>query len=815
MKQVFSSTCPIAALIFIFGAFSYTLAQTPSATPDPFVVQLTSSPTGFGSFGGDITANGRFVVFESNGDVATENPNNADGNREIFLADYAQRRIFQITNTKNVQKVPASPTPTPTPSASPTPTPAPTPADPAQIQIEISNNHPIISSEPQLVAGKRVYTIVFSSNAPNPAGFDGTDSAALDADGNQEIWIYRLPAVADVTDLSSGDDLPLQNLSLGTFQQITNTPASRPIITGKNPPDAVDDNRESTISDDGNTVAFISTANLVPGVGNADRNPELFFWTPSGITQATKTQDAVAGVGRVFQQNPSLSANGSVVAFLSSANLTGNNDDGNGRGNGEVYVATFSGSGLSNIRQVTRTKIETSGSNTGATVNLLSPGRCLSRDGSLIAFESRAEDPKANSATNNSFLAVFVYNVAGDSFAQIGPRPVAPVGDIINFPTFTDYNDPLSPLSPGTLIFSSAENLKTDGTFPAADQASTGLNPSNQPQIFATQVSASPARTFTRLTNNPVGAFGGMRALTSKTQTRIAFSLGGSELGGGNADNSTELFYLLTPRVTSDSAAGLSFFTGASEIPLPNPSPSPSPLVGTVTGLAPGELAVTRSTVDTVEFAPAELNSTGGSETKRSPALPVELGGVSVSVNGAAAGLYYVFKQINFVVPIGVAAGTAPVAVVKADGTKFRGSVLIVPTQPDIFTLPGNRARVVNVTNPLARIDEGSGFNVTSTDSAGNTVATVLEISLTGVRFAAASEVKVTIVTASGNTDITGDSIVLVSPNKEMPGWDVINFKLPSTLAGAGDVKLIVTVTKSGTAFSSRPADTAPVFRIN
>ena len=28
--------------------------------------------------------------------------NNEDGNREIFLIDYAQRRIFQITNTKNV-----------------------------------------------------------------------------------------------------------------------------------------------------------------------------------------------------------------------------------------------------------------------------------------------------------------------------------------------------------------------------------------------------------------------------------------------------------------------------------------------------------------------------------------------------------------------------------------------------------------------------------------------------------------------------------------------------------------------------------------
>src|SRR6185312_2589330 len=122
----------------------------------------------FSSFASDISANGRFVVFESNGDVATQkipskrpdgtpntNPrNNEDGNREIFLADYAQRRVYQITDTKNVT--------------------IPTPADPLFIKVEISNNRPMISLEPQLLDGKRVYVIVFSSNAPTPAKFDGT-----------------------------------------------------------------------------------------------------------------------------------------------------------------------------------------------------------------------------------------------------------------------------------------------------------------------------------------------------------------------------------------------------------------------------------------------------------------------------------------------------------------------------------------------------------------------------------------------------------------------------------------------------------------
>jgi uncharacterized protein (TIGR03437 family) len=440
-------------------------------------------------------------------------------------------------------------------------------------------------------------------------------------------------------------------------------------------------------------------------------------------------------------------------------------------------------------------------------VNLLSPGRRLSRDGSMLALESRAADPKANASTNESFLAVFVYSLAADTFVRVSPRPTGFPGDIIHFPTFTDYNNSLTP---STLEFASALNFRTDGTFPATDQASTGLNPSNVAQIFATQIPAASTNTFTRLTRNPAitagGSFGGIRPLASDSRKRGAFSYAGSELGGGNSDLSTELFYLLSPTATTEPTAALSFFTGASNIPLPAPSPSPSPTVGTVTGLAAGELAIVRSDV---AFAPSDQTATGGSDTARSPALPVELNGVSVSVNGAAAGLYFVgqtSKQINFVVPRGVSTGAATVVIHSNinNGTQLRGSVLIVAAQPDIFTTTndaGGRAAVVNATTRT-----GEPFSVTT---GGN--PTVLEVNLTGVRGVALAEVKVTV----GTTDITGDSIVAVMPNPAMPGWDLINFRLPASLAGSVDVPIIVTITRSGTAFASRPAATAPLITIS
>jgi len=376
VKQVFRSLCGIAALIVIASAWSPAQAQIVSPTPDPVAIQLTSSPIGFYSFGGDISANGRFVVFESIGNLDTQNPRNADGNREIFLMDYAQRRIFQITDTKNVQKPPASPTPTPTPtptpspSASPTPTPGPTPPDLSLVKIEISNNRPMISMEPTLVGGKRTYTIVFTSNAPNPGSFDGTDSTALTANANLEIWVYVLPAIDDTFDLSTGNEVSA-DLSAGTFRQVTDTTPSRALRTTGTTPDVIDDNREPSISDDGNTIAFISTRNHVTAVGNADANPELFLCRTTGgfapgtfaFVQGTNTQDTVAGISDTLQQNPSLSSNGSVVAFYSRANLVTTNDD----KNPEVFVADFTGSAITNVRQITKTKPEAPGATNAAT----------------------------------------------------------------------------------------------------------------------------------------------------------------------------------------------------------------------------------------------------------------------------------------------------------------------------------------------------------------------------------------------------------------------------------------------------------------
>jgi len=192
--------------------------------------------------------------------------------------------------------------------------------------------------------------------------------------------------------------------------------------------------------------------------------------------------------------------------------------------------------------------------------------------------------------------------------------------------------------------------------------------------------------------------------------------------------------------------------------------------------------------------------------------LPIELNGVSVSINGAAAGLYFVgnaSKEIDFVVPIGLSAGVATF-VINNNGTVLRGTLNIVIAQPDIFSTThaaGGRAIICNVTNTAVSGCVMEPFSVTSADSTGTQVPTVLEIHLTGVRGAIPSEVSVTL----GTTAITASS---VRNNVNMFGEDLITIALPASLAGSGDVPVVVTLTRSGT-FMSRGTTTAPQIKIN
>ncbi|MBA3712121.1 MAG: PD40 domain-containing protein [Pyrinomonadaceae bacterium] len=827
----------VTLALFLSAVILKAHAQTPSATPDSFVAQITNVPTNTrNAYVGGISGDGRFVVIEATGDIATLKPgestravSNTDGNREIFLFDYVQRRIFQITNSMRALNDPTRP-----------PIDTARPNDFSNITVEVSNNRPSISND-----GK---WIVFSSNAyvdgnaaANPKSFDGTANRdALRTDGNQEVFLYRIPDVSAV-DLSSGAEAAFVDLSTGALTRVTfTTNIVKPQPgTATLSPTVVDDNRYATLNDNGSLIGFVSSRNdlgnatqTVKGGANPDLNPEIIVYNTATRTflQLTSTANPAGSVvNLIWNANPSFSGNGARLTFISSADEqianSGAAEPANARGNGEVYYADIDtgATTLASVRRVTSTPPGSPvDANFDSTIKL-SPGARLSRNGNLILFESRADIQPNGSISGNLSVsdAIYVYNIGANSFTRITERPAPEGVDVLSprFPAFAGDGDP----SATSIVFSSSLNFRADGQI--STSATEGLNPARFVQLFNVPVptTTAPPNSFTRLTNT--NARSTLQAFPSNTVRRIVFSFPAGEFGGGNGDGSSEAYYMLLPSVTSEtpapsptpSAGPVSYASGASDRPVTTATPLPADAIN---GLAPGTLTIARATTVSLADSALEVAQGNAREDQRRLPLPIELNGVSVALsstaaNGlrnAAAGLYFVSPgQINFVIPPGLTAGTYTV-IINNRGAVIRSAVTVVAAQPDLFTStngPAGRAAVLNVTNPLAPSAEP--FNITTTrptaDGTGTeTVATELMIMLTGVRGTLRTAITVRI----GTTDLTGDAIIRIDPSLTA-GFDEIRVRLPASLAGAGDVPVIVTVG----GVSSRPAETAARIRIN
>lgn len=841
------------------------------------------------SFAGGISGNGRFIVFESRGNLATVNPRNADGNREIFLYDYAQRQIFQITDTKSVVFN------------------ANEPASFNNVRVEIVNTRPVISNDGRWIAfGSNATTSTPAApNATNPGNFDGNSFTTptptptptpsptptptptptttptppynpLQDDGNLEIWLYEIPAYAPA-DLRTGEEIPFVDLSGGTFTLVTNTDASRLPVAGTNTtgPFVADDNHDASISDDGSIIAFVSTRDLVTGRNSFpdNDNDEIFTYARSGGSKANvsglKTPEGgnpvcVPGNGGticqitetprgpifdpIYNKNVTISGDGSRVVFASTGDnpiigMTGGNNPSTSR-NEEIFISDLAPAGGPGTlkRQVTTT----TPTNPGDLVNILDLGRRMSRDGNFVAFDSYADLTNEHSGTNQTAFATFLYNVTTNSFRRVLPRSNADSqaggGDIQRYGGFTDYG---VDGAPQTLVLQTRMNITPQGVIPTNED--DGLNPDEfrPTQIYRYPINV-PANNaiFTRLTKFPISFsfLASTQPIPSNTSDRITFNLALTELGTGNPDGNSEVYYLYLPPVVNTTVASFNFSTGASRIPVtptpipspsptatpsptptptPTPTPSPSPTgsptpVPTPTpvtppallGIAPGMLAYLdyNAAID----QPVVARTAAGS-LLRSPQLPMELSGVTVTIAGASVGLKSVSqRQILFVVPRGLgseATGTEYPLVVNNNGVIFRGKVTIVPSRPDVFAFnnigPGGRADVRNVTN---RVHTFEPFGIRTVLLRGGVlVPSRFRVRVTGMFGVGQTAINLRI----GSFVVVGGNIIS-SAIPEEPGVQVVEFAVPVGLAGTGDQPFTIESDVGGNIFSSRLADTAP-----
>lgn len=231
--------------------------------------------------------------------------------------------------------------------------------------------------------------------------------------------------------------------------------------------------------------------------------------------------------------------------------------------------------------------------------------------------------------------------------------------------------------------------------------------------------------------------------------------------------------------------------TATTSAPPPPPAPTLTTLnaASNVAVLAPGILASTYGTG----------LATGSPVTTPVP-WPITVGGTAVTIvdesgtSTPAPILYASSTEVNFQIPDTVLLGPATITVTAGDGTMSSQQVNLVPVAPGLFAV--NSSGLSASFADCVAADGTQTTILTSQAVNGALVAvplnlnmcqqTILELWTTGLDAADATTVQATI----GGQDAT---VLYAGPQNYYPGVDQVNIVIPQSLAGAGNVPVVVT----------------------
>ena len=266
----------------------------------------------------DITNNGDFVVFVSRQDIAGLNPNLQDN---VFLASTSGAATTQVTRIDASANSVRHP--------------------------QIADNGVIVFSSAADLTGDNLTgaTQIFSINSDGSGlaqvttGRLDVDDLALAANGSKVAFTsFRDPFG---TNIPSTDEIFVIDIDGSNLTQLTETDQ---------------DSEIPRISDDGSSVAFVSSADHAAGL-NTDGNSEVFVAASDGSSivqvsnSATRSSGRYTGIGTnsTTPTNPltgpgsfDLSGDGSTVVYGSRADHTGDNPN----GYHTIFAAPADGTGV-------------------------------------------------------------------------------------------------------------------------------------------------------------------------------------------------------------------------------------------------------------------------------------------------------------------------------------------------------------------------------------------------------------------------------------------------------------------------------------
>ncbi len=398
----------------------------------------------------------------------------------------------------------------------------------------------------------------------NSTGVRGdASSLSISPDGRYVVFITTGTDLSEVPDGNASSDIFAWDSAPTTVNRITpislredfggmgNGASSKPVVSG---PDAAGVYR----------VAFVSSASdlLVP---NADRNnaQDVFIRPIDLDTKAERVSQLNATTGgNASSDNPSISADGTKIAFTSAAsNLTTTDTN----GVQDVFVWT-KGATASTVQLVSANAAGAAGTVSGtggiggnASANA-SANPVISTDGKFVAFDSGATDLVAGDT--NVKRDVFLRDLTAGTTQLVSQTPAGAGGD-------GDSSNPTigSNATGVTVGFSSAaENL-------VAADGNNAIDVFVRPIVGTTGTTTLVSKDVTR----PFSALGGAgQALLSRDGSVIAFSSVSSKLTADQDTNSAiDLFAttVATPSVklVTKRAPGLPANTGNDASSIGNP----------------------------------------------------------------------------------------------------------------------------------------------------------------------------------------------------------------------------------------------------
>jgi len=531
-------------------------------------------------------------------------------------------------------------------------------------------------------------------------------------------------------------------------------------------------NLNPTLSDDGKVVVFESSADLAGTGANSS-----FHAIRADLDSAFKEIGATRAVC------PALSSDGKIVAFASAEDLVGENED----RNSEIFL--FDGVEL---KQVTQTE-------PASVASRLTDGNfqpSITGEGRTIAFSSKRE--------------IFLYDVVQQRFTQLtngmsGVSAVSPKisadGSRVYYKRAADNVQTadlmLIETTTGTehVLATGIQNLSlTEGRAVSNDGMRVVYSAStapNQSQVFLYEARDNSIRQLTKLGSRVTDV--SLQPTISGDGRRVAFATRRRVTNA--SDGGVELYVLDLPTggveqittapgtATAEVVASLNF--DGSRVAFNFPRILSEPVSDDdlrnnseiyLAAVAPrpvGVASVFNAAADGNEPEPT-LIAPGSIASIRGNAL-ASVAGTTVVVSGRSAKIFYAAAdEVVFIVPNELANGPAEFLVTNGDGLSSKAQAIISSAAPGIFSTAGNGRGDAIVLNSDTL--SSSPFDPTNGQ---------LRLSIFATGVARANNVAVTI---CGKPSV----VETVAP-ANLIGLDEIHVLVPMELRGAGKCTLVVT----------------------